>query len=121
MPETTLLQPAADNGRLPETGVWEHVARTVAWLDAANGRGAHEIALRVMKTAEEAGEVVAASIGVTGASPRNGTTATTSELTGELCDVALAALVGGTPQAEIRLAERVTYCAARLDAPRAAA
>jgi hypothetical protein len=43
----------------------------VAWLDAANGRGPHEAALRVMKIAEEA---VAAYIGLTGANPRKGVT-----------------------------------------------
>ena len=128
MPETIPLpQLAVDSGRLPEAGVWEHVACTVTWLDAANGRDPHEIALRVMKTTEEAGEAVAAYIGVTGANPRKGVTATTSDLTGELCDVVLAALValatvaGGTPQAEARLAAHVTACAARLSAPRAAA
>lgn len=125
MPETIPLPTAAAT---PGTGpaaasVWEHVARTVAWLDAANGCDAHEIALRVMKTAEEAGEAVAAYIGVTGANPRKGVTATTSEL----CDVVLAALVAlatvadGTPQTEARLAAHVTARAARLDALRAAA
>ena len=34
--------------------VWDHVARTLAWLDAANGRGSHETAVRVMKIAGEA-------------------------------------------------------------------
>jgi hypothetical protein len=33
--------------------VWDHIARTLAWLDAANGRGPHETAARVMKIAEE--------------------------------------------------------------------
>jgi hypothetical protein len=104
-----------------------HVARTVAWLDAANGRDAHEIAVRVMKTAEEAGEAVAAYIGVTGANPSKGVSATSSELAGELCDVVLAALVAlatvadGAPQAQARLAAHVTARAARLAALRAAA
>ena len=47
-------------------------ARTVAWLDAANGRGPYEIAIRVMKIAEETGEAVAAYIGTTGTNPRKG-------------------------------------------------
>jgi hypothetical protein len=46
--------------------VWDHVARVVAWLDAANGRGPHETAVRVMKIAGEVGEAVAACIGMTG-------------------------------------------------------
>ena len=63
-----------------------------------------------MKIAEETGEAVAAYIGLTGANPRKGVTATPDDLAGELCDVVLAALIalatvtGGTPQAESRLA-----------------
>ena len=80
-----------------------------------------------MKIAEEAGEAVAAYIGMTGANPRKGTTATPDELAGELCDVVLAALValatvtGGTPQAESQLAGHVAARAIRLRALRAAA
>jgi hypothetical protein len=107
--------------------VWDHVARTVAWLDAANGRGPHETALRVMKLAEETGKAVAAYTGLTGANPREGVTAGADELAGELCDVVLAALIalatvtGGTPQAESWLARHVADRAVRLRALRAAA
>ena len=107
--------------------VWDHVARTVAWLDAVNGRGPHETAVRVMKIAEEAGEAVAAYIGLTGANPRKGVTAEPGELAGELCDVVLAALIalatvtGGTPQAESWLARHVADRAVRLRTPLAAA
>ena len=100
---------------------------TVAWLDAANGRGPHETAVRIMKITEEAGEAVAAYIGLTGANPRKGVTATPEDLAGELCDVVLAALValatvtGGTPQAESRLAGHVAARAVRLRTLRAAA
>jgi hypothetical protein len=89
--------------------VWDHVARTVAWLDVANGRGPHEIAVRVMKIAEETGEAISAYIGLTGQNPRKGVTADPDDLAVELCDVVLAALValatitGGTPQAESAL------------------
>jgi hypothetical protein len=106
--------------------VWDHVARTVAWLDAANGRSLHETAVRVMKIAEEAGEAVAAYIEATGANPRKGVTANADDLTGELCDVVLAALValatltGGTPQAESRLAGHVATRSVRLRSLRAA-
>jgi hypothetical protein len=54
-------------------------------------------------------------------------TAGPGDLAGELCDVALAALValttiaGGTPQAESRLARHVAARAVRLRALRAAA
>ena len=107
--------------------VWDHVARTVTWLDAANGRGPHETALRVMKIAEEAGEAVTAYIGLTGTNPRKSVTATPNELAGELCNVVLAALIalatitGGTPHAESRLAAHVAARATRLRALRAAA
>ena len=107
--------------------VWDHVARTVAWLDAANGRSSHETAMRVMKIAEESGEAAAAYIGLTGANPRKGVTAGPEDLAGELCDVVLAALValatvtGGTPQAESRLAAHVAARAVRLRTLRAAA
>jgi hypothetical protein len=107
--------------------VWDHVARTLAWLDAVNGRGPHETAVRVMKIAEETGETVAAYIGMTEQNPRKGTTtATTDDLAGELCDVVLAALValatitGSTPQAESRLNRHVAAPAVRLRALRAA-
>lgn len=116
--------PAVPGG---EAGVWDHVARTVAWLDAANGRSPHETAVRVMKIAEEAGEAVAAYIGVTGENPRRGVSASTDDLAGELCDVVLAALValatvtGGTPHAESRLAGHVATRSVRLRSLRAAA
>jgi hypothetical protein len=130
MPDTLTLPPAA-----PVTGeepplyvcVWDHVARTVAWLDAANGRGPHETAMRVMKIAKETGEAVAAYIALTGANPRNGVIAGPEELAGELCDVVLAALIalatvsGGTPQAESQLASHVAARAVRLRTLRAAA
>jgi hypothetical protein len=131
MPDTlTPLRPVATAaGEEPAlyVCVWDHVARVMAWLDAANGHGPHETAVRVMKIAEEAGEAVAAYIGATGTNPRKGLTATTDDLAGELCDVVLAALValatvtGGTPQAESRLAQHVATRAVRLRALRAAA
>src|SRR5260370_13721780 len=107
--------------------VWDHVARTVAWLDAANGRGPHETAVRVMKIAEETGEAVAAYIGLTRANPRKGVAAGPQDLATELCDVGLAALIalatvtGGTPQAASPLAPHVADRAVRLRALRAAA
>ena len=73
--------------------VWRHVATLVAWLDAANPRTDHEIACRVMKLAEETGEAVAAYIGMTGQNPRKGTCATRDDLTSELCDVIITAMV----------------------------
>ena len=73
--------PAAEEEPALHVWVWDHVAGTVAWLDAANGRGSHETAMRMMKIAEESGEAVAAYIG---ASPRKGVTAGPEDLAGEL-------------------------------------
>ena len=130
MPETLTvppLAPAAGEEPALYVCVWDHVARYVMWLDAANGRSPHETAARIMKITEEAGETVAAYFGVTGTNPRKGVTATTDDLAGELCDVVLAALValvtvtGGTPQAESCLAGHVAGRAVRLRSLRAAA
>jgi hypothetical protein len=130
MPDTLTLPPAdpADEEEPAlHVCVWDHVARTVAWLDTANGRGQHEIAVRVMKITEEAGEAAAAYIGLTGNNPRKGVTAGPDDLAAELCDVALAALIalatmtGGTPQAESALFAHVAARAVRLRALRAAA
>ena len=130
MPDTLTLPPAAPLAEEEPplyVCVWDHVARTVAWLDATNGRGPHETAVRVMKIAEESGEAVAAYIGLTGANPRKGVSAGPDQLADELCDVILAALIalatvtGGTPQAESRLARHVAGRAVRLRSLRAAA
>jgi hypothetical protein len=84
--------------------VWEHVARAVAWPEA-----------------------VAAYLCMTGQNPRKGITGGPGELSGELCDVVLAApvalatITGGTPQAESRLTRHVAARAAQLSPLRAAA
>jgi hypothetical protein len=118
----------ADIDVAPDTCVWEHVARAVAWLDQAAGRDPHDIAVRVMKVAEEAGEAVAAYIVMTGSNPRKpAPEGATEDFTGELCDVVLAGLValatvtGGTPQAEARLARHVATSGRRLQRPQAVA
>jgi len=130
MPDTLTAPPAVpvtEEEPALHVCVWDHVARTVAWLDAANGRGPHEIAVRVMKIAEETGEAVSAYIGLTGENPRKGVTAHPDDLAAELCDVVLAALIalatitGGTPQAESRLHRHVAARAIRLRTLRAAA
>ena len=132
MPDTLTVPPLAPATPVEEEPalyvcVWDHVARYVMWLDAANGRSPHEIAARIMKITEEAGEAAAAYFGVTGTNPRKGVTATTDDLAGELCNVVLAALValatvtGGTPQAESCLAGHVAGRAIRLRGLRAAA
>ena len=130
MPDTmTVPEPVAAIEEEPPlfVCVWEHVARTLAWLDAANGRDRHEVAARIMKITEEAGEATAAYLGTTGQNPRKGISASPDELAGELCDVVLAALIalatvtGGTPHAESRLAQHVATRSVRLRALRNAA
>lgn len=73
---------------------WPVIARLTAWLDHSNGhRTPAEVALRLLKVTEEAGEVAQAWIGVTGQNPRKGVTHTTSDVADELCDVITAAMV----------------------------
>jgi hypothetical protein len=107
----------ADPGEVP---VWRHVAVLTAWLDSANPRTDHEIACRVMKLAEETGEVVNAYIGMTGQNPRKGTYATRDDVATELCDVvvtalvALATITGDADGAETRMQEHLSRRFARL-------
>jgi NTP pyrophosphatase (non-canonical NTP hydrolase) len=82
---------AADTATPPTP--WQHVARVVAWLNAHNGTGPTETALRLIKLTEETGEVMQAYIGATGQNPRKGTTHTADDVTAELCDVILTAMV----------------------------
>ena len=101
-------------------GLWRHAATLTAWLDAANPRTEHEVACRVMKLAEETGEAVAAYIGMTGQNPRKGKCANLDDLTAELCDVivtamvALATVTGDADGAETRLQQHVAARFARL-------
>ncbi|MFI9235795.1 MazG-like family protein [Streptomyces sp. NPDC053079] len=71
--------------------LWETAAASAAWLDQANGTGDHETAMRLMKLGEEAGEVMAAYIGMTGQNPRKGVTHRRSDVAAELCDVIITA------------------------------
>ncbi|HEV7625882.1 MAG TPA: MazG-like family protein [Streptomyces sp.] len=81
---------------------WATIRRLVDWLDGAAGTartgsegsdGEHETAMRLMKLAEESGEVMQAYIGMVGQNPRKGYTHTSSDVAGELCDVILTAAV----------------------------
>jgi NTP pyrophosphatase (non-canonical NTP hydrolase) len=72
---------------------WEAVEALVAWLDAANGRSQHEVTLRMMKLAEEVGEVTQAWIGFTGQNPRKGRSHSLDDVRNELCDVIITAAV----------------------------
>ncbi|SCK53019.1 hypothetical protein H181DRAFT_04828 [Streptomyces sp. WMMB 714] len=72
---------------------WATVRRLADWLDAANGSGEQETAMRLMKLGEETGEVMQAYIGTTGQNPRKGRTHSASDVADELCDVILTAAV----------------------------
>ncbi len=72
---------------------WTTVLRLVDWIDRENGRSPHETAMRIMKVTEEAGEVAAAYIGMTGQNPRKGITHSRADVEAELCDVILTAAV----------------------------
>ncbi|MFE7566885.1 MazG-like family protein [Streptomyces sp. NPDC057539] len=72
---------------------WQMIRDLVAWIDSNNGRDQHEIAMRIMKITEEAGEVSAAYIGMIGQNPRKGVTHTLADVQGELCDVILTVAV----------------------------
>ena len=73
--------------------VWEAVARSTGWLDAHHEPDDAEITMRLLKVTEEAGEVAAAWIGVTGRNPRKGVTHDRDEVAAELADVVFSALV----------------------------
>lgn len=100
--------------------MWRHVAVLTAWLDSANPRTDHEIACRLMKLAEETGEVVTAYLGMTGQNPRKGTYATRDDVASELCDVvvtalvALATITADAEDAETRLQEHLARRFAQL-------
>lgn len=78
------------------TDQWSTIHRLVSWLDQQNGRSHNEIALRILKLAEEQGEVAQAWIGYTGQNPRKGTTHTLDQVAEELVDVIVTATVALT-------------------------
>lgn len=75
------------------TDQWSTIRGLVDWLDVRNGRSDHEIAMRLMKITEEAGEVAQAYAGVHGQNPRKGITHTRADVQDELCDVIVTAAV----------------------------
>ncbi|WP_405767263.1 MazG-like family protein [Streptomyces sp. NBC_01538] len=74
--------------------VWAAIDDLSTWLDAHQAHPGREgLLIRVLKLAEEVGEVAQAVIGATGQNPRKGTTHTWDDVQSELCDVALTAMV----------------------------
>ncbi len=71
--------------------MWPAIHSFVAWLDESNGRSEHEVALRILKITEEAGEVAQAYIGMTGQNPRKGVTHSVEDVADELCDAIITA------------------------------
>lgn len=74
---------------------WQRVERLREWLDETTPpEVAENIKLwRVLKISEEVGEVSEAIHGAMGANPRKGTSHTWDEVTKELCDVIVTAMV----------------------------
>lgn len=68
------------------------IAAITAWLDDANADIPGDDVMRIMKLAEEVGEVVGAYIGMVGQNPRKGVTHTMDDVLNELADVAGTAL-----------------------------
>lgn len=72
---------------------WPTVELLTDWVGANPGHSGHQEAMRLMKVTEEAGEAVAAYIGMTGQNRRKGRTHLAADVADELCDVILAAMV----------------------------
>lgn len=91
------------------------IRRITAVLDQHNP----DPGMRILKLAEETGEVAQAWIGYIGQNPRKGCTNSLLDVVDELADAALTALVaiqslGYAPMEH--LSERAAYCAERLEA-----
>lgn len=72
---------------------WPTITALVAWLDEKNGTTPHETSMRLIKLAEEVGEVSNAYIGMQGQNPRKGVTHQGADVADELCDVIVTAMV----------------------------
>lgn len=76
-----------------DVDLWRSVEELYGWLSANRVDGPDEVLLRILKLSEEVGEVAQAVVGVTGQNPRKGVTHTWDDVSAELCDVAVTALV----------------------------
>ncbi|GAA2752814.1 MULTISPECIES: MazG-like family protein [Kitasatospora] len=76
---------------------WRAVARLNDWLTGDSPRPTElQRVLQVLKVSEEAGEVAEAVIGALGANPRKGHSHTWDDVSAELCDVIITAMVALT-------------------------
>ncbi|MFD7513157.1 MazG-like family protein, partial [Streptomyces sp. NPDC059853] len=103
---------------------WAEVGRLTAWLDERDGQPPDvRRLLRVLKIAEEAGEVAQAVNGALGANPRKGFSHDWADVHAELCDViitCMVALSSFTPDARQVFEEHLRRVAARSLPPAAA-
>ncbi|MGY1398901.1 MazG-like family protein [Streptomyces sp. SS10] len=77
-----------------DVDLWRSVEELYGWLDTNRVvDGPDEVLLRILKLSEEVGEVAQAVVGATGQNPRKGVTHTWDDVSAELCDVAVTALV----------------------------
>jgi NTP pyrophosphatase (non-canonical NTP hydrolase) len=97
--------------------LWPTIDALWSRLESARTHtGTEGLLLRVLKLSEEVGEVAEAIIGTTGQNPRKGVTHTWEDVQGELCDVAITALVALrtlTPDAREVFARHLAGVAAR--------
>lgn len=104
--------------------LWSSVDALWSRLDAHRRHdGVEGLLLRVLKLSEEVGEVAQAVIGATGQNPRKGVTHTWEDVQGELCDVAITALVALrtlTPEAREVFTRHLAKVTARSLGPSAA-
>ncbi|MFE2062273.1 MazG-like family protein [Streptomyces sp. NPDC059467] len=110
-------------GTAPPMALWPAVDELWSRLEAARRHAGPEgVLLRILKLSEEVGEVAEAVIGATGQNPRKGVTHTWEDVQGELCDVAITALVALrtlTPDAEGVFGRHLTRVTERPPGPAA--
>lgn len=86
-------QPTQSDDSGGEATIWDTIGHARQWLDDTNGTDRVELTMRILKIAEEYGEVSTAWAGVSGQNPRKGVTSTVVDVAAELGDVAFTALV----------------------------
>ncbi|CAM5346051.1 MULTISPECIES: MazG-like family protein [Streptomyces] len=102
-------------------GPWDRVEALYAWLEEHNRRPPGEaLLLRMLKLAEETGEVAQAVIGAVGQNPRKGVSHDWDDVRAELCDVIVTAMVALrtlSPDARTVLADHLARTVDRTAVP----